>query len=166
MELRIKHKSFDKTLSMIYSHWINEIVNKGEANNYIILEYPDIVQVVLVEPSGKRLNYHIADRRVAQKMVNDSPQAFDIVEINIKQQIASDIELSNKIASKNKTGNWSLKIKGFISKIFYYLSFLLLIPLFSKSVRFAMKRFIDTNINVITIILGILGIILTVIFNT
>lgn len=105
MELRIKHKTFDKTLSMIYSHWINEIVNKGEASNYIILEYPDIVQVVHIEPNGNRLNYIIADRRVAQKMIDDSPQAFELVEIDIKRQIASDIKLSVSNANKTKGKN-------------------------------------------------------------
>lgn len=164
MELRIKHKTLDKTLSMNYSHWTNEIVNKGEASNYIILEYPDIVQVIHVEPNGNKLNYIIANRRLAKKMIDDSPQAFGLIEIDVKRQFVSDIDLSNKISYKNKVGDKSLKIKGYFrNKIFYYLSFLLLFPLFSKSVRIAIKRYIDTNINVITFIASIIVIILTVI---
>lgn len=157
MELRIKHKANNGLFSMIYNAWINDIVNKGEASEYIILEYPDIVQIVHIEPSGNRLNYKITDRRLAKKIVDDSPQAFELVEIDVKRQFVSDIKLSDSIANK-MNGKNHLSFKPF----FFFLSFLLLVPMFSKSVRIAIKRYIDVNINVITVIVGIISILLAI----
>jgi len=148
---------------MIYDHWINEFVNKGLAGEYMILQYPDLVQIVYIEPSGQRQNYKITDRRFAQKMADDSPQTLELVDIDVKRQIASDIELSNNIATKNNLDDKSLKVKSYFkNQVFFFLSFLLLVPFFSKSVRTAIKRYIDVNINVITVIVGIISIILAV----
>lgn len=81
---------------MIYSHWTNEIVNKGEANNYIILEYPDLVQLIVVHPDGKRENDRILERNKAMTEIQNYPSAFDFAEIDVKNLIANDIKRSNK----------------------------------------------------------------------
>jgi hypothetical protein len=119
MDLMIKHKSINDQSVMIYDHWISEYVNKGRAGDYLILQYPDIVQVIYIEPSGHRQNYKITDRVFAQKIVNESPETFEFVDIDVRQQIALDIELSNKISDKNQPSSKSLSFLNNSGKIQY-----------------------------------------------
>jgi hypothetical protein len=111
MNFRVKHKLSNRTISMLYSHWIHKIVNKGEANDYLILEYPDIVQLVNIGPDGSRTNDKIIERKTAQQEVGKYPSAYAIAEIDVKQQIISDIKLSNNVAgkkNKNQSSFWHL----------------------------------------------------------
>ena len=148
---------------MVYSHWIHEIIDKGKANDFVLLNYPDIVQLRNIDPTGHWTNIKIIERRTAQQEIDKYPQAYDFVEIDIKKQIISDINKSNKIANKQKKQNQLSKLKRpFKNKIFYYLSFLLIFPFFSKRVRNKTINFIDENINTIQTISTIIMILLTI----
>lgn len=148
---------------MIYNHWIHEIVNKGHANKYLILEYPDIVQLKSIDPNGKRTNIKITERKTAQREVDKYPKAFELTEIDSKKQILADIKLSGKINSKQIKRNSFAKLKKpFRNKVFFYLSFLLVFPFFSKNIRNKTKETIDENINVIQTITAIVMIALTI----
>ncbi len=102
MDLRVKNKVSNRTISMIYHHWTHEIVNKGEANDYIILEYPDLVQMVIIHPDGRREKDRILERRKAKEEIKKFPNAFDFVEIDVKELIANDIKRSNKNQSSSE----------------------------------------------------------------
>jgi len=107
MDLRVKNKVSNRTISMIYHHWIYEIVNKGEANNYIILEYPDLVQMEIIHPDGRREKDRILERRKAEEEIKKFPNAFDFVEIDVKELIANDIKRSNKNQSSSESSSSS-----------------------------------------------------------
>jgi hypothetical protein len=158
MSLQVRHKISNRTSSMIYTHWIHEIVNKREAKNYIVLEYPDLVQLLIIYPDGKKEKDRILERDKAKEEIKKFPNAFDFEEINVKEQITYDIAFSNKIG-KN-TNNKKLKIAR--NKILYFLSFILLFPLFSRKVRIAIKKYIDDNANVIQAIAVFILIALTI----
>lgn len=147
--MRLLHKETEKNLSCIYSHWIHNIVNKGLADEYIIVENPDIVNLVLVDSKGKIVSEKIVERKTAETKNNESPELYKIEEIDVNLQIQKDI--NNSIPTKRK----------FRNRMFYSLSFIFLYPLFSRKVRTALKIYIDTNINVITTIGTVVLIILT-----
>lgn len=101
MELKVKHKSTNKIHSMIYNHWIHEIVNKGEAKDYIILEYPDLSQLIVIHPDGKREKSKILDTKIIKEQVDKYPNAYDLIKIDAKEQIAKDLKYSNDLKNNN-----------------------------------------------------------------
>lgn len=120
MSLNVKHKESNHTISMIYNHWIHEIVNKGEAKDYIILEYPDLVQLLIIHPDGKKEKDRILERDKAKEEIKKYPNAFDFEEIDVKELIANDIKRSNKNgnqSSKSSKTNYRIKIKPMINAI-------------------------------------------------
>jgi len=120
MSLSVKHKKYNRTSSMIYNHWIHEIVNKGEAKDYIILEYPDLVQLIIIHPDGKKEKDRILERNKAKEEIKKYPNAFDFEEIDVKELIANDIKRSNKNgnqSSKSSKTKYRIKIKPMINAI-------------------------------------------------
>jgi hypothetical protein len=104
---------------MIYNYWIHEIVNKGEADKYIILEYPDLVQLIVIRPDGKTEKDRILERDKAREEIKKFPNAFDFEEIDVKELITTDIKQSNSVKKKlSKTRNRNFKIsKNDIKKV-------------------------------------------------
>lgn len=120
MSLNVKHKISNRTSSMVYNHWIHEIVNKGEAKDYIILEYPDLVQLLIIHPDGKTEKDKILERDKAKEKIKKFPNAYDFEEINVKELIANDIKRSNKNknqSSKSLKTKYRIKIKPMINAI-------------------------------------------------
>ena len=118
MSLTVKHKKSNRRISMIYNHWIHEIVNKGEAKDYIILDYPDLVQLVIIHPDGKREKDKIIERDKAKKEIEKFPNAFDFVEVDVKELIANDIKRSGENqSSKYSKTKYRIKIKPMINAI-------------------------------------------------
>lgn len=114
MSFILKHKITNSTHSMIYSHWLNKIVKNGEADKFIILEYPDLVQLLIIHPDGKKEKDRIIERNKAEEEIKKYPNAFDFDEIDVKELIANDIK-----RSKNSLKNGSQKLgESFLSKIF------------------------------------------------
>jgi hypothetical protein len=143
--IMLRHRDNHRTVSCVYHHWIHRIVNKGEANNYIILEYPDLVQLIIIHPGGKREKDKIIERKIAMLEIEKFPNTFDVIEIDVKKQIQIDINRSNTIGKKHN----NKKHKIISRKFLYFISFILLLPLFSKNARVAIKKYIDINTNVI-----------------
>ena len=120
MNLIVKHKISNSTISMIYNHWIHEIVNKGEAKNYIILEYHDLVQLIIIHPDGKREKDRMLERDKAMKEIEKFPNAYDFEEINVKELITNDIKQSNKNGNQSSESlktKYRIKIKPMINAI-------------------------------------------------
>ena len=98
---------------MIYNHWIHEIVNKGEADKYIILQYPDLVQLLIIHPDGKTEKDRILERDKAKEEIKKYPNAFDFEEIDVKELIINDIKQSISVKKKlNKNKNRDIKINN------------------------------------------------------
>lgn len=143
--MKIRHKETNQILSIKYEKWIENIVNLGNVHEFEILEFPDIVQLLIVPPMGDMTNFKILDRKDAISLISKYPRQYDYAEIDIKNQILEDIAKSNTTGTKiNKH-----KLITVTKRILYFLTFILLIPLFSRRARIAAKKFIDNNINVI-----------------
>lgn len=98
MDVTAKHRLTGKNHSILYNYWVHEFVNKGTAHDYIILSYPDLVQVRTIEPNTSRLNYKILERPKAQELIDKNPSAFDFIEINIDQLKSNDNSKSKIIS--------------------------------------------------------------------
>jgi len=140
----------------MYNYWVKTVVESGLMDDYIILDYPKLVQVKEIRPDKTRKNYKILPKREAIQLIEKHPHSFEIIELDIEKIKLNDLNKSRSV----KNGS---AIKPIRNRIFYLLSFLFLAPLFSKSVRTAIKRYIDANINVITFITGIVMIILMIV---
>lgn len=155
MSVNTIHKLDNKKKSFLYNCWVKSVVENGLMDEYIILKYPDLVQVRTIGLDKRRNNYKVLPKREAEKIINEHPNNFDFIEIDIEELKLNDFKKSNSIKNVNS-------IRPVRNRIFYFSSFLLLIPLFSKSVRTTIKRYIDTNINVISFITGMILILLTI----
>ena len=155
--MKIKHKETNQILPIKYEKWRENIVNLGNAHEFEILEFPDIVQLIFVQPSGNSVNDRILDRKDVISLISKYPRQYTYAEIDIKNQVLEDIAKSNTIGTKiNKH-----KLIRITKKILYFLTFAFILPIFSRRARIAAKIFIDHNTNVIQFIAVIVMFILT-----
>lgn len=136
-----------------YDIWLDRYVNKGIAHEYHIVQYPDLSELIIFDDKGieiKRKHVLIAN---AVNLSKENPSKYEFRRLNIEALKKEHLDKSRKIA-KTKPNMRLAK------QVFYFLSFLLIIPLFSKKSRVAINRYINVNINMITVI----GVIVTVVF--
>lgn len=101
MGMRIIHKKTNKISSCIYSYWVHDIVKKGLVEDYSILEYPDIVKLIMIDVNGEKINEKITERKDAESKLNSSPDQYLINEIDIKRQFQNDILKSKKLNNQS-----------------------------------------------------------------
>ena len=146
--MKINHKETNQILSIKYEKWIENIVNLGNTHEFEILEFPDIVQLLIVPPTGDMTNFKISDRQDALRLISKYPRQYDYAEIDVKNQVLEDIAKSNTIGTNiNKH-----KLVTITKRILYFLTFAFILPIFSRRAKIAAKIFIDNNINVIQFI--------------
>lgn len=95
--MKIKHKKTNQILPIKYEKWVENIVNLGNAHEFEILEFPDIVQLIFIQPSGNSVNDKILDRIDAISLISKYPRHYTYAEIEVKNQILTDIKASNQI---------------------------------------------------------------------
>lgn len=139
-------------LSSTYDHWLRKIINEGLMDNYIIEAYPELVQLRIKEIDGKLTNDKILSKKDAEKMINQSPNSYDYVELNVKKIMLNDLEKSRLI-----------KYKKIISeRKSPFIKFLFLAPLLSKFSGKSISSYINGNINVILVISNIVIVMLMI----
>lgn len=154
MSVNAINKITNLKTSYVYNSWISEVVNKGRMDDYIILKYPDLVKIVAIETDGQKRDYKVIAKREVDKTIKNHPDRFEIIDLDLRQIELNDLKKSRSIKNKDT-------IEPIRNRIFYVLSFLFLAPLFSTKVRTIIKRYIDENVNIITVITGLILIILT-----
>ncbi|WP_321997023.1 hypothetical protein [Draconibacterium orientale] len=120
MSISIRHKIDNRRLAGTYKYWIDEIVDKGIADQFLILRYPDIVQLQTIDAFGKKSNDKLMERISAKQLKNKHPEAYDFIEIDIKKQIQNDIKRSIKAknqSSKSSKTKYRIRIKPMINAI-------------------------------------------------
>lgn len=152
----VKKIGSNQHISLSYDFWLDRFVNKGIAHYYDIVTYPDLVELIIFD--DKRIEIRRKHELIANavNLSKDNPSKYDFKRIDIgalkKEHINKSIEISN-----------TKPIKRFLKQLIYGLSFLLLTPLFSKKARRLIKATIDININIITSILMLIGVVLAII---
>ena len=103
MSVNTIHKLTNKKTSFMYNYWVKTVVESGLMDDYIILEYPYLVQVKEIKPDKTRINYKILPKREAVKLIEEHPYSFEIIELDIEKIKLDDLNKSRKIKSPNKT---------------------------------------------------------------
>lgn len=138
-----------------YDIWLDRYVSKGIAHEYHIVQYPDLAELIIFDDKGveiKRKHVLIIN---AVNLSKDDPSKYEFKRLNIESLKKEHLDKSRKIANTKP-------ITRLAKQLFYFLSFLFIIPLFSKKTRTSIKRYIDVNTNIIALIIGIILILLTI----
>jgi arsenate reductase-like glutaredoxin family protein len=159
MSVNTIHKLDNKKKSFLYNCWVKSVVENGLMDEYIILKYPDLVQVRTVEPDKSRKNYKILPKREAKKIIDEHPYSFDIIELDVEQIKLNDFKKSKRIAFRRQQAiKYNKKTNSKILNITYKASFFV-----KKTISTIFKSMIKIIKNPIKIVVAI-GAILTVIY--
>lgn len=116
MSVNTINKLTNKKTSFIYSSWVKDVVENGLMDNYIILKYPELVQVVEIKPDKSRENYKVLPKREAINLIGENNHGFDIIELDIEKIKLDDLNRSRYIKNKSLKSNQPLlKIRKTIS---------------------------------------------------
>ena len=97
------HKPTNKKTSFMYNYWVKTVVESGLMDDYIILDYPELVKVIAIETDGKRRDYKIIPKRDIDVTIKDHPDRFEIIELDSKKIELEDLHKSRKVKSSNMT---------------------------------------------------------------
>lgn len=141
--------------SRSYDIWLDRYVNKGIAHEYNIVKYPDIAELIIFDDKGSEIKRKHVLIENAVNLSKDDPSKYEFKRINIEALKKEHLDKSRKIANTKP-------IVKLARRLFYILSFLFIIPLFSRKSRISIKRYIDVNTNIIALIIGLISIFVTV----